>query len=404
MKSTGTSPESNGSYSTGWNARRSLNLLRMSLNCPRVLPVAEDDSDEEMEIVEEDVEKASNENETDARLVDFEVNSRRDHVSKMIPVGEKSCEAHQMTVGKGNLDGPEAEEMATEVPPESDVKDCGHTNEVQEGMIIEYAKSLDDGSGTNGKSFALLHDNMLIEEKTNGEKSSECQKSAVSRDSTNVSLASPSDSSSRSLDCISPSSLTIVPYHTSPVPQSPTFSISPVFENSSRKSLRTSSSVSASQGNILVNPNSGSRVLSLSFADISKRSDSDPLVQTSKNFLSPTEHLEASLHRGLQIIDSHQHSASLRWPAFRFPTKPVDLNPSMPVVKVDVGLQTLPRESEILGDSSTYLCSYCKNKPPPFEDNYVNSDGELQLVPIDGSHSTDKCKNQIPKVSLKIYN
>jgi len=155
----------------------------------------------------------------------------------------------------------------------------------------------------------------------------------------------------------------------------------------------------------LVNPYSGSGVLSLSFADISKRGDSnDPLVQTSKNSLSPTEQLEASLHRGLQIIDSHQHSVSLRRSAFRFPIKPIDFNPSMPVVKVDVGLQTLPQESEILRYSYTYICSYCKNKPPPLEGSDVNNDRELQLVLIDGSHSADKCKNQIPKVSLKTYN
>ncbi|EPS69859.1 hypothetical protein M569_04902, partial [Genlisea aurea] len=39
-------------YATGWSARRSLNLLRFSLNRPTVLPHAEDDSDEEMEIVD----------------------------------------------------------------------------------------------------------------------------------------------------------------------------------------------------------------------------------------------------------------------------------------------------------------------------------------------------------------
>ncbi|XP_020081522.1 kinesin-like protein KIN-12B, partial [Ananas comosus] len=57
MKSNGAVAAENGSYSTGWNARRSLNLLRMSLCRATGLPPNKDDSDEEMEIDENDVEK-----------------------------------------------------------------------------------------------------------------------------------------------------------------------------------------------------------------------------------------------------------------------------------------------------------------------------------------------------------
>lgn len=49
MKENNNSPDPN----TGWNARRSLNLLKYSLNRPMMLPHIEDDEDEEMEIVEE---------------------------------------------------------------------------------------------------------------------------------------------------------------------------------------------------------------------------------------------------------------------------------------------------------------------------------------------------------------
>lgn len=41
-----------GAYANGWSARRSLNLLRFSLNRPMMLPHVDDDSDEEMEIVD----------------------------------------------------------------------------------------------------------------------------------------------------------------------------------------------------------------------------------------------------------------------------------------------------------------------------------------------------------------
>ncbi|PKA47415.1 Kinesin-like protein KIN12B [Apostasia shenzhenica] len=58
MKSYGKSRESNRS-STCWNVQRSLSLLKLSLCRPRAMPETEDDSDEEMEIVEEGSEKAS---------------------------------------------------------------------------------------------------------------------------------------------------------------------------------------------------------------------------------------------------------------------------------------------------------------------------------------------------------
>uniref|UniRef100_J3LWY5 Kinesin-like protein n=2 Tax=Oryza brachyantha TaxID=4533 RepID=J3LWY5_ORYBR len=60
MKSGG-SDGSSGSFSTGWNARRSLHLLKMSLSRPTTFQtIPEDSSDVEMEIDENDVEKPYN--------------------------------------------------------------------------------------------------------------------------------------------------------------------------------------------------------------------------------------------------------------------------------------------------------------------------------------------------------
>ncbi|EEE60793.1 hypothetical protein OsJ_14379 [Oryza sativa Japonica Group] len=60
MKSGG-SDGSNGSFSTGWNARRSLHLLKMSLSRPTTFQtIHEDSGDVEMEIDENDVEKPYN--------------------------------------------------------------------------------------------------------------------------------------------------------------------------------------------------------------------------------------------------------------------------------------------------------------------------------------------------------
>ncbi|XP_047319264.1 kinesin-like protein KIN-12B [Impatiens glandulifera] len=53
LKANVNQPNSNSSYSTGWNARRSLSLLKLSLNRSMKLSNVDNDSDEEMEVVEE---------------------------------------------------------------------------------------------------------------------------------------------------------------------------------------------------------------------------------------------------------------------------------------------------------------------------------------------------------------
>ncbi|CAI9777017.1 unnamed protein product [Fraxinus pennsylvanica] len=54
MKGNGNQTGQVGAYSTGWNARRSLNLLKFSLKQPITLPHVDNDTDEEMEIIEEE--------------------------------------------------------------------------------------------------------------------------------------------------------------------------------------------------------------------------------------------------------------------------------------------------------------------------------------------------------------
>ncbi|RCV33142.1 hypothetical protein SEVIR_7G065600v4 [Setaria viridis] len=60
MKSNGGLDGNNGSSATGWNPRRSLHLLKMSLGRPTTFQAIKEDSDEEMEIDENDVEKPYN--------------------------------------------------------------------------------------------------------------------------------------------------------------------------------------------------------------------------------------------------------------------------------------------------------------------------------------------------------
>ncbi|KAG2571388.1 hypothetical protein PVAP13_7KG011800 [Panicum virgatum] len=64
MKSNGGLEGNNGSFASGWNARRSLHLLKMSLGRPTTFQAIKEDSDEEMEIDENDVEKPYNHDNT----------------------------------------------------------------------------------------------------------------------------------------------------------------------------------------------------------------------------------------------------------------------------------------------------------------------------------------------------
>ena len=116
------------------------------------------------------------------------------------------------------------------------------------------------------------------------------------------------------------------------------------------------------------------------------------------NFLTPTEHLEASIRQGLEIIDNQRQSSALRRSSFRFPFKPEESKPFLPVDKVDVGVQTFP--GDISEENSViFTCSSCKNRMQ-LEVKEADDSSNLQIVPVDGTGSADKLKNHVPKVSL----
>ncbi|KAJ6319616.1 hypothetical protein OIU78_015097 [Salix suchowensis] len=197
-------------------------------------------------------------------------------------------------------------------------------------------------------------------------------------------------------NCVSPSSLSIVPSEMSPVLKSPTPSVSPR-PNISRKSLRTSSMLTASQKDAMDESKSGPENLRIPFA---KSESSTALIpQTSKSFLAPTEHLVASLHRGLEIIDSHRKSSILRRSSFRFSYKPEESKPILLVDKVDVGVQTFPQDYEISETETVLLCVNCKTQ---LEVKDADDSTNLQLVPVDGSESNDIHKTQVPKAVEKV--
>ncbi|XP_039041107.1 kinesin-like protein KIN-12B [Hibiscus syriacus] len=317
------------SYLTGWNALRSLNLLKFSLHHPRTLPHADEDGDEEMEIDEEAVE---------------------DHCAH---VGPQSVVTHQ------------------------------HSNEVTKLEIVE------SGSGNaisnhgfaadlvlNTSEFAEMQDANDTDVNMEEEISEEPKYSGIMLvDCVNTATNTPNVFSSHESVKENPGQLTeeTTDGDSSVILKSPTLSVSPKV-NQSRKSLRTSSMYTASQKDL---------------------TDDGP--ETTCVSFTPTEHLAASLHRGLEILDSHRQNLALRRSSFRFSLKPADSKPILAANKVDVGVQTFPEEEKPV----VFICSNCRQKTN-LDGKEEKENSNLQLVLVDEYESSEKIKKQVPKAVEKV--
>ncbi|KAL3641664.1 TRAFAC class myosin-kinesin ATPase superfamily [Castilleja foliolosa] len=323
----------NGAYATGWSARRSLNLLRFSLNRPMMLPRAEDDSDEEMEIVDTD-----------------EAMPAIPETSAFSP--EQGC----------------------------DNTDVNMEDEAFETVDKDKPKITSDGQSEDRQctpdSGKLLFVNL--------------SKNSVEQ-------CPLMNTSEKSTDRIDNGETSGLPDDVPHVMKSPTLSVSPRL-SSSRKSLRTSTTITASQ----IFPsqsNSKSAIASVPkpFNSVSLNSFSNR-----KSCFASTGHLAATLHRGLEIIESQRVSPAVRRSSFRFSCMPQDVKAVLPIVKFDVGVQTVCRDDESVdNDTSEPLCSKCKTI---ICQELSNDDGaqNLQLVPVNGSPSHDVCMKQVPKAVEKV--
>ncbi|KAM7486192.1 hypothetical protein LguiA_002201 [Lonicera macranthoides] len=349
MKANGAQSDPNGGHLTGWNARRSLNLLKFSLNRPMGLPRVDDDSDEEMEIIEEAV-AAIEENDAlnGSKTETLDLNSRV-MVSK-----EDTVDPYPNT-----SESPYVEEQHSEDTDATMEEEVLKQVDKQEISVAHCQESCMNTSCFVKTEAENCTNNVLNEESPRKPVSDICENQA---------------SPNGSHDLVPPN-LSIFPCDVSPVLESPTPSVSPRANNDSRKSLRTSSMSTASQKDLSAKPSNSSICMkSLS-------------TQSSKSCFQPTDNLAASLHRGLEIIDSHRQSSVLRRSAFRFSYKPADIKPVL-VHKVDVGVQTLLQDDELVEeDMSEYLCSKCKNSQEPKDGNEGSN---MQLVPVDGSHLADQ--------------
>ncbi|KAE8691992.1 Phragmoplast-associated kinesin-related protein, putative isoform 2 [Hibiscus syriacus] len=289
-------------YSTVWNARRSLNLLKFSLNHPRALSHVDEDGDEEMEIDEETVENLC-----------AQVGTA---TSESGCVGDPGINASEC--GKAqNVEDQHIEEGIFDEPKTS------------ESMIVDCVEP-----ATNTPNIITVHD-------------------SVKKNPIHLTIETTDEDSSVIL-------------------KSPTSGISPKV-NQSRKSLRTSSVLTASQKEA---KDDGPEAMRVSF--------------------TPTELLAASLHRGLEVIGQ---SLALRRSSYRFSLKPADSKPTLAAFKVDVGIQTFPQDYEIQGEE--YLCTNCKQRKN-LEGEYIDESSNLQSVLFNESEASEKTKKQVPKAVEKV--
>lgn len=431
MKANGHNPtDPNGVHTAGW-ARRSLNLLK-SFHHPMTLPHIDDDGDEEMEIDEDAVEKLCNH--VDKRLSGIEDHheikegsvktvksesqfavSGETQLNTLAGSIKEQC-SEDTDVNMEEVTSEQVEDLESEIIT---VEPVTKSSDYSDDIVLNH--NIKDQNGEENTNQLIVStvkrdsSRQLLEEKeTFGSSVSELLDEESQRKAVGHELSGPvSDplfgvladveytpnlSANSSVNCASPSSVSIIQSNVSPVLKSPTPSVSPRISNS-RKSLRTSSMLTASQKDLKVGSKLDPEAIHLSLAKSTKRSLADaPSIQMGKNVMTTTEHLAASLHRGLEIIDSHRQSSAFRRSAFRLSFRPADLKQVLLVEKVNVGVQTSLDDGILEEDPVSFLCNKCKNRAQ-LDIKEANESSHLQLVPVDGSESADKSK-LVPKVSI----
>ncbi|XP_057773195.1 kinesin-like protein KIN-12B [Salvia miltiorrhiza] len=352
-----------GAYATGWSARRSLNLLRFSLNRPMMLPHVEDDSDEEMEIVDTD--------------------------EAMPLIREETC-ASSPERGSEDADvNMEDESFETVDKDKSIVKSHRITGHPEISPEIKSEKPSEKGLGgqpENGEVTSLVCENLPDNDlSVNPVNRCTSLKSLEDRETCDISTKCTEDAATAS-------DLGIIPIDVPPVLKSPIPSVSPRV-TSSRKSLRSSSTITASQSNF----NAANESIAKPTNNILLNSQS-----TRKSCFASTEQLAATLHHGLEIIQSQRLTPAMRRSSFRFSCMPADFKAVIPVVKVDVGVQTLSHDGKSIdNDTGEFLCSKCMIRN--CEQDAVNNDDvqDMQLVAINSS-SRGTCNKLVPKAVEKV--
>uniref|UniRef100_A0A1J3GK69 Kinesin-like protein KIN12B n=5 Tax=Noccaea caerulescens TaxID=107243 RepID=A0A1J3GK69_NOCCA len=403
VKENGNNPANpNAAYTTSWNARRSMSLLKsFGLRHPKSSAHGDDDGDTEMEIDEEAVERLcaqiglqssppAEENNQDMNRVE-----KIDSSLQTVALKDENHKDLKSSVGQSTDTDANMEDASCQTENHGaattdtalTVAETGITTDVQ---TMDHGSCISDTNHENSPSKA--------------ENVPSCQDlvpGALVSAIASVADAS-NDTEHLSVNPLSPS-LSIYPASVSPLLITPTESVSPRIRNS-RKSLRTSSMSTASQKDIerenqltteVVEPSPAmsTEMLNLYGALSAKKSEAFPV---------PTRQLAASLHKGMKLLDSYRQSTAQRRSTFGFSYKALECKPSTVLSRADVGVQTYSEDGMMAEENpKKVLCSKCKSVAEC--DAQETSDvSNLQLVPLDNSEVSEKSNFQVPKAVEKV--
>lgn len=425
MKDNGNNPTNpNAAYTTSWNARRSLSLLRsFGLSHPKSLPHGDDDGDTEMEIDEEAVERLCAQMGLQSSPPAEENNQDMSRVEK-INSSLQTVALKDENYNNSHLKSSSGQSTGKQFPEDADVNmedACCQTENhgvatidnvltVAEAGIIKdqintAVQTMDHGSSVKPASITnSLHS--CISDINHGDSPSKAENVPSCQDlvpealvSAIVSVAATSDDTEHfSVNPVSPC-LSIDPVSVSPVLIPPTESASPRIRHS-RKSLRTSSVSTASQKDIEKDNQLTTEVVEPSSAMSTEMLNLSSGLSTQKSgaFPVPTKQLAASLHRGMKLLDSYRQSTAQRRSTFRLSYRAPESKPSTVLSKADVGVQTYP-EADIIAEENLkeVLCSKCKCIAD-CDAQETSDTSNLQLVPVENSEASEKSHFQVPKV------
>ncbi|KAK7320334.1 hypothetical protein VNO77_29723 [Canavalia gladiata] len=290
------------------NVRESLNQLRVSLNRSLLLPRDDNDTDEEVNVDEEDIRQL------------------RQQIDELY----SSCEGYPKDISVS--------------------EDC-----VQYYSVAE-----------NCDSDMISGDEIEKEEVCSGEMRSKlCHEE--SEGSANTLYASADDfvcttNTSRAIKSSFRDSISVSSCSRSPILQEPQLSESPKIRNTQRKSVAYSSSCLGSWNNVAEeNLNSSKDILEQSLKQGEQMRSS---LRSSKVFPGPAESLAASLQRGLQIIDYHQRNSALNKSSASFSFEHLTLTPCPEIDKGDSCDQKMQQQRKYSVDerTTTLLCESCRKK------------------------------------------
>ncbi|KAK7256290.1 hypothetical protein RIF29_29731 [Crotalaria pallida] len=300
---------STNGYFQGHNVRESLNQLRVSLNRSLLLPRLDNATDEEVHVDEEDIRQL--------RQQFDELYSSCEEIPKEISVSEDCVQYYSVeeSCDADKISGDEVEKE--EVCSGEMLSKLCHEDSVTSGNTL-YA-SVDDLESISSTSRAIK---------------------STFRDSISVS------------SCFR-----------SPILEEPLLSESPKIKNTHRKSQRVSfsSSCLGSWNNVTEeNLSSNKDVLGQSFTQGDHLRSS---LRSSKVLPGPTESLEASLQRGLQIIDYHQQNSALTKSSASFSFGRLSLTPCPEIEKGE--------KYSIDERIANLLCESCRKKVSDQDSNEV---------------------------------